>query len=64
MNVATPACAAVPLWPDPRCGRCMAAEPIYKIQPAIQARLGESTLVADDRTSAGACAPQSRARGW
>lgn len=56
MNVAIAAVrVAVPLWPDPRlCGRCMAAEPIYKIQAAVQARLGDSpTLVADDRTSAG-----------
>ncbi|MEP9347641.1 glycosyltransferase family 39 protein [Xanthobacter sp. KR7-225] len=56
MNVAIAAVrAVVPLWPDPRlCGRCMAAEPIYKIQAAVDARLGASpTLVADDRTSAG-----------
>lgn len=47
--------AAVTLWPDPRlCGRCMAAEPIYKIRPAVAAKVGAApTLVADDRTSAG-----------
>ncbi|MFS8038103.1 ArnT family glycosyltransferase [Xanthobacter sp. AM11] len=46
---------AVPLWPDPRlCGRCMAAEPLYKLRAAIAGRLGPApTLVADDRTSAG-----------
>ncbi|MEP9355911.1 glycosyltransferase family 39 protein [Xanthobacter sp. KR7-65] len=46
---------AVPLWPDPRlCGRCMAAEPLYKLQVAVANRLGSApTLVADDRTSAG-----------
>ncbi|QRG05203.1 glycosyltransferase family 39 protein [Xanthobacter dioxanivorans] len=46
---------AVPLWPDPRlCGRCMAAEPLYKIQAAVAGKLGAApTLVADDRTSAG-----------
>lgn len=46
---------AIPLWPDPRlCGRCVAAEPLYKIQAAVSRTLGPSpTLVADDRTSAG-----------
>lgn len=46
---------AVPLWPDPRlCGRCMAAEPLYKIQAAVAGKLGATpTLVADDRISAG-----------
>lgn len=45
----------VPLWPDPRlCGRCMSAEPLYKIKTAILGHGGASpTLVADDRTSAG-----------
>lgn len=45
----------VPLWPDPRlCGRCIAAEPLYKLQVAVTNKLGASpTLVADDRTSAG-----------
>ncbi len=46
---------AVPLWPDPRlCGRCMAAEPLYKLRVAVAGRLGSApTLVADDRISAG-----------
>jgi len=45
----------VPLWPDPRlCGRCVAAEPLYKMRNAVDAKLGPSpTLVADDRFSAG-----------
>ncbi len=47
--------AAVPLWPDQRlCGRCIAAEPLYKLRDAVIAKLGPApTLVADDRTSAG-----------
>ncbi|MGQ3674075.1 glycosyltransferase family 39 protein [Xanthobacter sp. TB0139] len=45
----------VTLWPSPAlCGRCLAAEPLYKIAPVIFETLGPSpTLVADDRTSGG-----------
>lgn len=47
--------ALIPMWPDPHlCGRCIAAEPLAKICPAILAKGGTApTLVADDRTSAG-----------
>ncbi|MDI4664729.1 glycosyltransferase family 39 protein [Xanthobacter autotrophicus] len=60
---------AVPLWPDPRlCGRCVAAEPLYKMQFGVSAKLGTSpTLVADDRFSAGrlrAAIPGARVVVW
>lgn len=45
----------VQLWPHPAlCGRCLPAEPLYKISAPILMGLGPApTLVADDRASAG-----------
>ncbi len=47
--------AAITLWPDPRlCGRCVSAEPLKALRPAVELQFGASpTLVADDRMSAG-----------
>ncbi|MFG1305607.1 glycosyltransferase family 39 protein [Xanthobacter autotrophicus] len=60
---------AVPLWPDPRlCGRCVSAEPLYKMKLGVAMKLGTSpTLVADDRFSAGrlrAAIPGARVVVW
>lgn len=55
----------VQIWPHPAlCGRCLSAEPLYKISAPILMGLGPApTLVADDRASAGrlrAAVPGSR----
>ncbi len=55
----------VQIWPHPAlCGRCLPAEPLYKIASPILMGLGPApTLVADDRASAGrlrAAVPNAR----